>query len=64
MTTTADRFTCSQCGKRVSKEAQHAHLRVRRPGGIGWDHSRCSTMVSTDIAAALVQRRAAAGLMA
>jgi hypothetical protein len=37
-----DRWTCSRCGKQVSKQmGQHAHLRVRRLDGTGWDHARC-----------------------
>jgi hypothetical protein len=63
--TTDDRWTCSRCGKQVSKQTgQHKHLRVRRADGTGWDHTRCRPPTgSADIPAALAQRGTAAGLM-
>jgi hypothetical protein len=40
--TSTDRWTCCVCGRGVSKQmGQHARLRVRRPDGSGWDHTRC-----------------------
>lgn len=66
-----DRFVCRQCDKKVSREAPHAHLGVRRPDGTGWDHTRCHppdgiihpSTSGPEIAEALRRRRVAAGLM-